>query len=171
LFSLNVQYLHAQYDTLNYQYYSTTGAAPVLGCPLALTTQIGASPAARIYNVNCSGQPVTNAPRLSVNAGYEHTFDLGDSGRVRAGADTRVESSRFLSIDFLPLGQQGGYMMSNAHLTYETANGKFALTGFINNIENELVFSNSLQSPAKAGTLYNQLRPPRTYGVRASVKF
>jgi iron complex outermembrane receptor protein len=62
-------------------------------------------------------------------------------------------------------------MMSNARLTYETANGRYSLTGFINNIENTLVYSNSLQSPAKAGTIYNQLRPPRTYGVRASVKF
>ena len=171
LFSLNVQYLHAEYDTLNYQFYSTTGAAPVVGCPTTLTTQIGASPAARIYNVNCSGKPVVNAPRLALNAGYEHTFDLGGSGKFRVGADTRIESSRFLSIDFLALGKQGSYMMSNARVTYETANGRYALTGFVNNIENELVFSNSLQSPAKSGTIYNQLRPPRTYGVRASVKF
>ncbi|QNA86757.1 TonB-dependent receptor [Sphingomonas sp. So64.6b] len=171
LFTANVQYLHARYDSLQYQYYSTSGAAPVVGCATALTTQVGASPAARIYNVNCSGRPVVNAPTWSINAGYQHIFSLGDSGRLIAGADTRIESSRYLSIDYLALGQQGSYMMSNARLSYETANGRYSLTGFINNIENRLVFSNSLQSPAKAGTIYNQLRPPRTYGVRASVKF
>ncbi|HSI16834.1 MAG TPA: TonB-dependent receptor [Sphingomonas sp.] len=171
LFTANVQYLHARYDSLQYQFYSTSGAAPVVGCATALTTQTGASPTARIYNVNCSGRPVVNAPTWSINAGYQHIFSLGDAGRVIAGADTRIESSRYLSIDYLSLGQQGSYMMSNARLTYETANGRYSLTGFINNIENRLVFSNSLQSPAKAGTIYNQLRPPRTYGVRASVKF
>lgn len=31
--------------------------------------------------------------------------------------------------------------------------------------------SNSLQSPAKAGVICNQLRPPRTYGVRGTIKF
>jgi iron complex outermembrane receptor protein len=170
-FSANVQYLHARYDTLQYQSYSTTGAAPVVGCPTVLTTQIGASAAARIYNVNCSGRPVVNAPDWSINAGYQHTFVLGNAGRLIAGVDTRIESSRYLSIDYLALGQQGSYMMSNASLTYETANGRFALTGFINNIENKLVYSNSFQSPVKAGTVYNQIRPPRTYGVRASVKF
>lgn len=171
LFTANVQYLHARYDSLQYQFYSTGGAAPVVGCATALTNQTGASPQARIYNVNCSGKPVVNAPTWSINAGYQHTFSLGNSGRVIAGADTRIESSRFLSIDYLALGRQGSYMMSNARLTYETANGRYSLTGFINNLENELVYSNSLQSPAKAGTIYNQLRPPRTYGVRASVKF
>ncbi len=171
LLSANVQYLHTNYDSLNYQYYSTTGIAPVVGCPTTLTTAIGASAAARIYAVNCSGRPLVNAPRWVLNAAYEHTFDLGGAGRVRAGADTRVETSRYLSIDFVDVGRQGSYMMSNAHLTYETESGAFALTGFVNNIEDELVFSNTVQSPAKSGTFYNQIRPPRTYGVRASVKF
>jgi iron complex outermembrane receptor protein len=90
---------------------------------------------------------------------------------VIAGVDTRIESSRYLSLDFLALGRQGSYMMSNARLTYETASGNLAITAFVNNLENELVFSNSFQSPAKAGVIYNQLRPPRTYGVRGTVKF
>ncbi|MEG3178868.1 TonB-dependent receptor [Sphingomonas sp. RB3P16] len=171
LLSINLQYLHTKYDALNYQYYSTTGAAPVVGCPTTLTTAIGASAAARIYAVNCSGKPLVNAPRLVLNAGYEHTFDLGGPGRVRAGADTRVESSRYLSIDFVDVGRQGGYMMSNAHLTYETASRAFSLTGFVNNLEDKLVYANTVQSPAKSGVFYNQLRPPRTYGVRANVRF
>jgi iron complex outermembrane receptor protein len=40
----------------------------------------------------------------------------------------------------------------------------------VNNIEDELVFSNSLQSPAKAGVIYNQIQPP-THGLRASYQF
>jgi iron complex outermembrane receptor protein len=171
LFSANLQYLHSNYEQLRYQFYSTTGAPPVLGCPAQLTTQAGASPQARIYDVDCSGRPLVNAPKLALNLGYQHTLELGQRGRLILGADTRIESSRFLSIDFLELGRQGSYMMSNARVTYETPSGKLALTGFVNNIEDEIVFSNSLQSPAKPGTIYNQLRPPRTYGVRASVKF
>lgn len=62
-------------------------------------------------------------------------------------------------------------MMSNARITWESNGGMFALTGFVNNIEDEIVFSNSLQSPAKSGVIYNQLRPPRTYGIRGTVKF
>lgn len=171
LFSANVQYLDAKYDDLRYQAYSTTGPAPVIGCAVTPTSQIGASAAARIYNVDCSGRPVVNAPKWAVNLGYERTFDLNGSGKIVLGADTRIESSRYLSIDFLDQGRQGSYMQSNARVTYEVEGGQFALTGYVNNIENELVFSNSLQSPAKPGVIYNQLRPPRTYGIRGSFRF
>jgi iron complex outermembrane receptor protein len=171
LLSVNLQYLHTDYDDLRYQAYSVTGPAPIIGCGVTPTAQLGASPAARIYDVDCSGQPLVNAPKWVLNAGYDHIFDLGDGGRVIAGVDTRIESSRYLSLDFLALGRQGSYMMSNARLTYETASGNLAITAFVNNLENELVFSNSFQSPAKAGVIYNQLRPPRTYGVRGTVKF
>jgi len=170
LFSANVQYLNAQYDELRYQSYSVTGAPPVIGCAVSPTTQIGASAAARIYNVDCSGRPVVNAPKWSLNLGYERTIELGGSGRIMLGADTKIESSRYLSIDFLDLGRQTSYMTSNARITWETGSGRFALTGFVNNIENELVFSNSFQSPVKSGVIYNQLRPPRTYGIRGSFK-
>jgi iron complex outermembrane receptor protein len=85
--------------------------------------------------------------------------------------DTRIESSRYLSIEFLDLGKQDSYMMSNARLTWEPQGGRLALTAFVNHSEDELVFSNSLQSPAKAGVVYNQIRPPRTYGLRASYQF
>jgi iron complex outermembrane receptor protein len=87
------------------------------------------------------------------------------------GADTRLEASRYLSVDFLEAGRQGAYRMSNARATYETADARYALTAFVNNIEDKVVFANSLQSPAKAGVIYNQVRPPRTYGLRVTAKF
>jgi len=169
--SLNVQYLHTKYDNLAYRAYSTTGPAPVIGCAVTPSSLIGASPTARIYNVDCSGRPLVNAPRWVLNAGYEHHFELAGSGRIIAGVDTRVESARYLSLDYLPLGRQGSYMMSNARLTYETPSGKLAITGFVNNLENALVFANSVQSPAKPGVIYNQIRPPRTFGIRGTVRF
>jgi iron complex outermembrane receptor protein len=169
--SANIQYLHTKYDELTYQAYSTTGIAPVIGCAVTPTALTGASPAARIYDVDCSGRPLVNAPLWVFNLGYEHGFMLGDHGRITAAVDTRIETSRYLSLDFLELGKQDSYMMSNARLTYETASGNVSLTGFVSNIENKLVFANSLQSPAKPGVIYNQLRPPRTYGVRAGFRF
>jgi iron complex outermembrane receptor protein len=171
LFSANFQYLDTEYDDLAYQSYSPGGVPPVVGCSVTPTSLIGATPMARIFDVDCSGRPVVNAPETALNIGYEHTFELAGAGRLIFGVDSRIESSRYLSIDFLPLGEQDSYTMTNARLTWETQSGQFAVTGFVNNIEDEVVFSNSLQSPAKVGTIYNQLRPPQTYGVRATVRF
>ena len=171
LFSANFQYLDTEYDELQYQAYSPSGVAPAVGCTVTPTSLLGTTPIARIYDVDCSGRPVVNAPESTLNVGYEHTLDIGDSGRLVLGVDSRIESSRYLSIEFLPLGKQDSYTMTNARITWESESGGFGVTGFVNNLEDETVFSNSLQSPAKTGTIYNQLRPPRTYGVRATVRF
>jgi iron complex outermembrane receptor protein len=171
LFSANLQYLHSEYDSFEYQAYSASGGAPVLGCTVTPTTLIGASPQARIFDVDCTGRPLANAPEWALNAGYEHTFELGGAGRLIAAVDTRLEDERFLSIDYLPDGTQDSYMMSNLRVTWENEPANVAVTGFINNIENELVFSNSLQSPAKPGVVYNQMRPPRVAGVRLGLRF
>jgi iron complex outermembrane recepter protein len=171
LLSLNVQYLDATYDELRYQAYSVSGATPAINCPITGTNLTGASAAARIFDVDCSGRPLVNAPDWTVNLGYEHRFDLGARGALTLGVDTRMESSRALSLDYLALSTQDDYRMSNARLGWEPASGRYTVTAFVNNLEDELVFSNSLQSPAKAGVVYNQLRPPRTYGLRASVRF
>ncbi len=61
-FSANIQYLHTKYGELIYQAYSTTGIAPVIGCAVTPTALTGASPAARIFDVNCSGRSLVNAP-------------------------------------------------------------------------------------------------------------
>src|SRR5690606_38106076 len=62
LLSLNLQYLNTEYDELRYQAYSATGSPPVVGCPVTLTSLNGTTPAARIYEVDCSGRPMVNAP-------------------------------------------------------------------------------------------------------------
>lgn len=170
MFTANIQYLDASYDELEYQAYSPSGAPPVIGCPTSRTSQIGASPAAAIYDVDCSGRPLVNAPKWSVQLGYAKTLEMGEAGRWILAADTRLESSRYLSVDFLEQGRQEGYMMSNARVTWEAPSGRLAVTGFVNNLEDELVFANSSQSPAKAGVIYNQLRPPRTFGVRVALR-
>jgi iron complex outermembrane recepter protein len=171
LFSANLQYLNTEYDDLRYQYYSTSGAPPTVGCGVTSTTQTGAAPQARIFNVNCSGRPLPNAPEWALNVGYEHTFHIGERGALVVGVNSRLESSRYLSIDYLDQGRQDAYSLTNAFVTWETPTKGVAITGFVNNIEDELVFSNSLQSPAKSGVIYNQLRPPRTYGMRVSARF
>lgn len=58
-----------------------------------------------------------------MNLGYEHTFRLAGGARVVLGADTRLESSRYLSLDFLDLGRQDAYSLSNARITYEASRG------------------------------------------------
>jgi len=171
IFAADIQWLHARYKQFAYYAYSASGVTPAVGCAVAATNRIAATPGAAIYSVDCSGRQVVNAPDWTINLSYEHKFDLGHGAHLMLGADTRLQSASYVSIDYLPGGRQDTYTSSNAHLQFEPAGKRWSLTGFVNNLEDTTIFAASFQSPVKNGVLYNQLRPPRTYGVRASARF
>jgi len=171
LFSADIQWLHARYKAFNYQAYSTSGAVPAVGCAVSGTSALTATPGAAVYNVNCAGRQVVNAPDWTINLGYEHHFALSGGAEITFGADTRIQSASYISIDYLPGGYQSTYTMSDARLEYEPASHRYTIAVFANNLENNTILASAFQSPVKNGVLYDALRPPRTYGVRASVRF
>lgn len=169
-FNLNVQYLKGKYDRLVFDAFSNTGANIRQGC--TVTSSRLANPGinnARFYTTDCSGQQTINSPEWTVNVGYQRTFELGSLNLI-AGAQTRIESSRYLALTYLPEARQGSYMMSDAFITLESADRTWSITGYINNIEDEVVLANASLKPV-VDVNYVTLRPPRTYGVRLGYKF
>ncbi|WP_054109149.1 TonB-dependent receptor [Novosphingobium sp. AAP83] len=168
-FSANLQYLNSKYESFVYTQISANGAPPRSGCPVTRDTSIAVAAPAALYAVNCAGRPAVNAPRWSFSGGYEHDFVLADL-LVTPGGRTRIESSRFLGIEYLPESRQGGYMSSDLYLTVGDADKRWSITGFVNNVENETIFASSVLRPV-VPIVYNALRPPRTYGLRASFNY
>lgn len=169
-FNLNVQYLKGKYDSLVFDAFSNTGVNIRQGCTV-LSSRL-ANPGvnnARFYTTDCSGQQTINSPEWTMNAGYQHTFELGSVNLV-AGAQTRIESSRYLALTYLPEARQGSYMMSDAFVTLESADHNWSITGYINNIEDAVVLANAGLKPI-IDVNYVTLRPPRTYGVRLGYRF
>lgn len=169
-FTANIQYLRGKYDSLVFDAFSNTGAALRQGCDI-LSSRL-ANPGvnnARLYTTDCSGQQTINSPRWTANLGYQRTFALG-AMRLIAAANTRIESSRELALNYLPETRQGSYMMSDASLTLEGPDRRWSLTGYINNIEDKTLLSNAGLKPV-IDVVYVALRPPRTYGARMSYKF
>lgn len=170
IFSANVQYLDATYDSFVYQGFSANGGAPRVTCPAVVNTTLPVATPAKVYTVDCSGRPAINAPEWSMNLGYEQTIDLSNGFALIAGARTRIETSRFLSIEYLPEEEQDGYMTSDAYLTLQSPDQRWAATAFVNNIEDETIYSTSFPRPI-LGVVYNGLRPPRTYGLRITARY
>ena len=169
IFTANVQYLNGEYSSLQFSAFSASGAPPRTGC--AVTGSRAAPPTAgRLYDVDCSGRPTLNSPEWTANLAYEHTFQLSGDLELVFGARTRLETSRFLNVDYLPEQRQDGYMSSDAFLTLEGPGDRWSLTGFVNNIEDETILAGAFQRPG-IPVVYGSLRPPRTYGLRASVRF
>jgi iron complex outermembrane receptor protein len=169
-FSATVQHLDTKYTDFDYVAISLSGVPPRSGCELSPDTSLPVAAPARLFLVDCSGRPALNSPKWSINLGYERSLQLGGDFELIAGARTRIETSRFLALEFLPEERQGGYMMSDAYLTLNAPDERWSLTAYINNIEDETVLGNAIARPI-LNVVYGTLRPPRTYGLRAAVKF
>lgn len=169
----NVQYMDGEYDSLRYTALSASGGAIRSGCAatdLGRANPTVANNFARLFQIDCSGKQTVNSPKWTANLTYQRTFTLDGDHNLVFGARTRLESSRYVTIDYLPETRQGSYMMSDAYLTLEGVSGGWSLTGYVNNIENETVLAGATVRPVLQ-TVYSALRPPRTYGLRATFNF
>ncbi len=60
--------------------------------------------------------------------------------------------------------------MTNAQLSFGPADDRWSIAGFVRNIENDRILNFAVTHPL-ANALVGGSTAPRTYGVRASVKF
>lgn len=160
-----VQYL----DAINTSFTYTSAAAggpPISGCVVT-----GGPPAAQ-YIVNCSGRRPANAPEWTLSAGIQQKIPLGEAGQLTFYADTRYQSGSFTGTELLATQFQKGFFTSNAQLEYRSPDDRFSVAAFMNNIENTNAVGFSQAHPrVGAALLIENLRMPRTYGVKAGVKF
>ena len=166
----NLQYLNGKYNEFTYLAASASPNPPRTACSATPTVdpRFPLNPPATTFLIDCSGKPQINSPKWSLNLGYEHRISLDASSELVAGARTKVESSRFLSPEYLPEQKQGGYRTSDIYLTLDK--GNWSLTAFVNNVENKTVYAGTSLRPVYP-VVFNILRAPRTYGVRAGFAF
>jgi iron complex outermembrane receptor protein len=162
LLSTSVQYLDAQYDDFTYTVPSFGGAvAPIANCPF--TTE------ATVYRLDCSGKRPPNAPEWTASFAITQTVPLGNY-RLVLDARTRWQSETLASLEFQDVQYQGAYWRSDASVTFGDADERYYLTGFVNNIENDRQLGTATPHPL-APLVSSSLTLPRTYGLRAGVKF
>jgi len=157
------QYLHTKYDS--FQYTVPTGTAPPY--TTCASTIDAANPAAR--DVDCSGKPAYNAPVWTLNMGIDQTIPLGDFKAV-ASVDTQYRTGRWVGFEFAQGEYVGPTWQTNAQLSFGPTTGRWSIAGYIRNIENNR-FAVNANTFAIGSAVVATTNPPRTYGVRGSVKF
>jgi iron complex outermembrane receptor protein len=168
--SAELQYVNSEYTSFDYVQISTNGAPPRVTCAVTPSSTVPTNAPTRLFDVDCAGKPGINSPEWSANLGYQHRFELGEYALV-ASARSRIESSRFLTLEYLDDSRQGSFTSSDASLTFEAPEAKWSITGFVNNIEDDTVLSGSSGVRPFLNVSYTSLRPPRTYGVRATMRY
>jgi iron complex outermembrane receptor protein len=114
------------------------------------------------------GFDLDRSPRWTINLNYIHTFDLGSVGSLDAQVRTRISTSYELAgLANVQQLKQPGFSKTDANLTYNSPDRNYYFQLFVKNLEDNVTVSSI--APGANGTV--QLADPRTYGVRAGMKF
>lgn len=163
--SLQAQWLRSKYDQFVYL---------SLGAPPAARTScivgVGSPPNS---SVDCSGRTTLRSPEWTLVGNLDQAFPLAGGGRVVANANARYESDYQTDVSYLPEGIANATTRLNVSLGYEAPNDRFSIKAYVDNVTDVVTISATTQSNS-----YNvisafgvRLLAPRTYGIRAQVKF
>ena len=165
----SVEYDDAQYTSFAL---TQTGSAPYTA-GLGSACSAAAVPGSNLFNVNCTGQGLTKAPKWSGTASYEHVFELGDN-KLTFNMAGEFASGTWLDLGYGPNDFTPGYARLNSTLTFASKD-RWTLALYVDNITNAAVYSGGFATPALAPngkTLYAAgIAPPRTVGVRLRMNF
>lgn len=155
-----IAYLNAEYDDFCTGDPTQPDAAIAPGCDAANPLQL-------------AGNTLPRSPEWAITIDGTYTFDLGSNGRVDLRGDARYQSEVFFTQFNRPEIRESGYIVANAQLTWTDAQDKYSVGLWAANIFDETYFSEVLESGAFNPELVAQayVAPPRTYGIRAGVKF
>lgn len=158
----SIGYLDAVAETFTFRTPFPPGAIPTVAC------KVSVSGSQNVYD--CAGQDMPRSPKWSGRLSYAHTFPLASGARVVANAGTYFSDSYWGSIDYVPGTRQKAFTTSDAALTYYAPDDAWSVAAWVNNIEDAAI-AGSTGLKAFSNTPYENLRPPRTYGLRVTAKF
>ena len=101
--------------------------------------------------------------------GHPAAIGLGGAGTLIPEIQTYYNSGYILT-DLTPdYGKNDSYTKTDLRLTYRTADGKFRIQAFVNNVEDKAIITRAVYTNHRA--LLVNFAPPRTYGITAGYRF
>uniref|UniRef100_UPI002606D036 TonB-dependent receptor n=1 Tax=Novosphingobium sp. TaxID=1874826 RepID=UPI002606D036 len=140
-----------------------------------LNTELGDYTPLGAAGPNFKGRPLERAPEFTVNLRFRHTRPLLD-GDITFAAGTRFSDKYFIyDYSSAVVFVQPSFFKSDAMVEYRWGSDRFSLAAYVNNIEN-YVEVGGIQGGSNLpgiGLIAGSAAPgqPRTWGMRAAVKF
>ena len=119
------------------------------------------------------------APKWTLRLGAQYAFELGNSGAITIGAQTRYKSRTALAVDNTLTNSrtevdglfQKGYWVHDARIVYETENKHFALGLYGNNLSDR-AYKTDAQEFSSVGSIRTvYYGAPRTVSVRFTARY
>ncbi|HEY6868510.1 MAG TPA: TonB-dependent receptor [Novosphingobium sp.] len=163
-FSASFTYLHSRYDDFLGTYNVFTVASS--------TTPTNGDVTSLPIPTNFAGNTTPYTPKYTITMGYDHVFDLGTAGTIKASAFSTFKSSYFTDFYNYRDLQQKALTSTDLSLEYKPENKLFYVQGFVRNIENTRALTYGGYIAAGPDDILNWgYGTPRTYGVRVGVDF
>ncbi|MBL4895071.1 MAG: TonB-dependent receptor [Emcibacter sp.] len=127
------------------------------------------TPANPLGEVNLSGNQLTQAPKFSVNAGIEYTWDIEDASLTLRGELKYQDRIYFTPFNIDAVSREPNTKF-NAFLTY--SNDIWTMSLYGRNLSNSTTVANSLVNSGLVGfPVSGSIDAPRTYGIQISRHF
>lgn len=119
------------------------------------------------------------APKWTLRLGGQYAFDLGGSGSITLGAQTRYKSRTALAVDNTLTNSrtiveglfQDGYWLHDARIVYETAGKHFAFGLYGNNLSDR-AYKTDAQEFSSVGNIRTvYYGAPRTFSLRFTARY
>ena len=168
-FNASFNYLHSQYDDFLGQFNVFT--VPGTGTDLTSVGDLDPNTPG-IQQPNFAGNSTPYSPKFTVTVGYDHVFDLGGAGTLKASAYSSFKSRYFTDFYNYRDLRQSSLTSTDLSLEYKPENKMFSVQAFVRNIENTRAVVYGGYIAAGPDDILNWgYGAPRTYGVRVSVDF
>jgi iron complex outermembrane receptor protein len=119
-------------------------------------------------SVNFAGKELDHAPKWTATLGYTHTFHLAGGASVEGSALSRISSAYFMSdLNMLYQFRQPSFTKTDLTLTYKAPRDRYYVQAYAKNLENNITIAAATAGNTPGVTI----EEPRTYGLRAGVKF
>lgn len=117
-----------------------------------------------------SGNALPRAPDVTANVSLAYTLPVTPDSNLDLRLDWSYASEQFLLAANQPESRQGAFHLLNGEITYDFAQGRYALSVFGRNLTDE-VYINQAQVIDDLGVAVNQVARPRTVGARLQFRY
>ncbi len=115
------------------------------------------------------GKQIAFSPDFTVGLTVSKTVDLASGGTLVPLAQFYYSDSYSASDQGYLHGQQDGYSQTSVRLTWISEDGRFTISGFGHNLEDEEVINRANIFGSSQAT--QQYAPPRTWGISAGYNY
>ena len=118
-----------------------------------------------------SGNPLISAPEWNLSGVAEYQLSLSSWGFLVPQYTASYRSKVYLDPQKLDAISEGGYWQHNARLSYRTLDGRYEISGWVENFTNERYKQDAFDLSLGQNTILEVWNDPRMYGLTVSAYF